>query len=217
MSGLESRLQAVDGVEAIELELGDAGLEGITVRLAEGADEGTVLDGVRRLLVAYGTKPRQMLADEPFPAPGGPATETRPSEPGAREEAIAEPADDAGTAAGIALGSGPDGGSIQLEIVPGTDGESAVVVLSTGEESVRRHVPAASRAIVQAVIDAGAELTHREPPTVIGLNVSRIGGLRILTVIVTDQGASPVVCTASVVERDWAGALMDVLTQVLDG
>ena len=62
MTGLRSRLEALDGVDSIELELGDDGLEGITVRLAEGADEMSVLDGVRRLLVAYGTRSARILA-----------------------------------------------------------------------------------------------------------------------------------------------------------
>jgi hypothetical protein len=48
MTGLRNRIQAVEGVESIELELGDEGLEGITVRLAEGADEVAVLEGIRR-------------------------------------------------------------------------------------------------------------------------------------------------------------------------
>jgi hypothetical protein len=67
VTGLRSRLEALDGVDSIELELGDDGLEGITVRLAEGADEMSVLDGVRRLLVAYGTRSARILLLLPEP------------------------------------------------------------------------------------------------------------------------------------------------------
>lgn len=243
MNGLESRLQAVDGVESIELELGDSGLEGITVTLAEGADEGAVLEGVRRLLVAYGTKtPRQAEAEEPVEPPEG-VTVARPprfgepppdateaddaSQAGADSDVEAERAREPVTvyestqanrsATGVALGTAPDGELIHLEVRQGGDATTALVSVAKSGRAVRRQVPASPKAIIQAVIDAGAELTGRAPISVIGLNVSTIDRMRILTVIVGNHGTSPTVCTASVVESDWPAALVDILGQVLRG
>jgi hypothetical protein len=241
VSGLESRLQAVEGVESIELELGESGLEGITVRLAPDADEGAVLDGVRRLLVAYGTKvPRQVPANGP-PADeghegGGVAVQAPPRygeeppgepDPEESEREGADPQDEAPSvtvyestaenrnANGVALGTAPDGDLIHLEVGPGGDHSSALVAVSKSGRVVRRQIPASPKAIIQAVIDAGAELTGSDPISVIGMNVSSVGSMRILTVIVGNHGSSPKVCTASVVESDWPAALIDILGQVL--
>ena len=56
MTGLEDRLRKVVGVTDIVVELGAEGLEGIRVRLSEGAEESEVLEEIRRILVAYGLK-----------------------------------------------------------------------------------------------------------------------------------------------------------------
>lgn len=252
MNGLESRLQAVEGVESIELELGESGLEGITVKLAEGADEEAVLDGVRRLLVAYGTKtPRQVPAPPPAEAagerngsdqgvaverpsrfgesPDGPDAADAPDAPtGDSTDGESESGDDDTVtvyesteanrnATGVALGTAPDGELIHLEVGPGGDTTTALVSVAKSGRAVRRQVPASPKAIIQAVIDAGAELTGRDPISVIGLNVSTIDRMRVLTVIVGNHGSAPKVCTASVVESDWPSALVDILTQVLRG
>lgn len=57
--GLEDRLRKVQGVADITVELGDVGLESIRVRIDEGTDEASVLDEIRRILVAYGLKSRR--------------------------------------------------------------------------------------------------------------------------------------------------------------
>lgn len=62
--GLEDRLRRVSGVADITVDLGEAGLESIRVRIDEGTDEATVLDEIRRILVAYGLKSRK--ADRPI-------------------------------------------------------------------------------------------------------------------------------------------------------
>lgn len=59
MMGLEDRLRRVQGVADITVELGDAGLESIRVRINEGTDEASVLDEIRRILVAYGLRSRK--------------------------------------------------------------------------------------------------------------------------------------------------------------
>ena len=59
MIGLEDRLRRVQGVADITVELGDAGLESIRVRVDEGTDEASILDEIRRILVAYGLKSRK--------------------------------------------------------------------------------------------------------------------------------------------------------------
>lgn len=64
MIGLEDRLRRVSGVSDITVELGEEGLESIRVRINEGTEEATVLDEIRRILVAYGLKSRK--ADRPI-------------------------------------------------------------------------------------------------------------------------------------------------------
>lgn len=65
ITGLRQRLEGVDGVRGIELELGEDGLSGIKVKLSEGADEAIVLERVRSLLVTYGFRHTQPPAPEP--------------------------------------------------------------------------------------------------------------------------------------------------------
>jgi hypothetical protein len=56
VGSLQHRLQNLEGVAAIELDLADAGLAGIKVTLNEGADETQVLERIRSLLVTYGLR-----------------------------------------------------------------------------------------------------------------------------------------------------------------
>lgn len=219
MTGLRSRLEALDGVDSIELELGDDGLEGITVRLAEGADEMSVLDGVRRLLVAYGTRSARILAASGAEVAGSP--------PPVSHEVIdvdAEPSEMVSEPPVTVVSSGeheaamvtPEGERIELSIAPAGDRSTSQVVYSRGERTVRRQVPSSARAIVQAVIDAAAELAGRDPISVIGLNLSAIEGMRVLTVIVGNHATAPKVSTVSVVESNWPAALLEVAAQVLE-
>lgn len=219
MNGLRSRLQALEGVESIELELGEDGLEGITVRLAKGADEMTVLEGVRRLLVAYGTRSARILATSGAEVAGSP--------PPATHEVIdvdAAPSEMVGEPPVTVVSSGeaeaamvtPEGERIELSIAPAGDRSAAQVVYSRGGRSLRRQVPSSARAIVQAVIDAAAELAGRDPISVIGLNLSAIEGMRVLTVIAGNHATVPKVSTVSVVERNWPAALLEITAQVLE-
>lgn len=54
MTGLEERIRKVPGVADVTVELGEAGIEGLRIRVGPGADEAAVLSEVRRVLVAYG-------------------------------------------------------------------------------------------------------------------------------------------------------------------
>lgn len=213
VKGLESRLQRVDGVAAIELELGVDGLEGITVRLDEGADESAVLESVRRLLVAYGTKPQR-----------GPSTSfSEPSAPpGSRTSDVVDLVEIEDLGIGDRAGAGGSsarreiaGGTVDLTVGPAADG-AALVVLERDGRVARRQVPGSAKAIVQAVIDAAAELWEREPVSVMGINLSSVDNSRILTVIAGDYGSSPRVSTTSVVGDDWPSAILDILAQVLE-
>jgi hypothetical protein len=58
VNGLERRLRQVEGVADLTIELGDAGLEGIRVRIHEGSDESEVMEDIRRILIAYGLRSR---------------------------------------------------------------------------------------------------------------------------------------------------------------
>lgn len=81
MMGLEDRLRRVSGVADLTIELGDEGLESIRVRIDEGTDEATVLDEIRRILVAYGLRSRRTDApkgDDTSRLVGTGERETRP-------------------------------------------------------------------------------------------------------------------------------------------
>jgi hypothetical protein len=56
ITGLRQRLENLEGVAAIQLELAETGLSGIKVTLAEGADEASVLERIRSMLVTYGLR-----------------------------------------------------------------------------------------------------------------------------------------------------------------
>ncbi|MGQ0849446.1 MAG: hypothetical protein ACT4OP_10065 [Actinomycetota bacterium] len=56
ITGLRQRLENLEGVAGIQLELAEGGLSGIRVTLSEGADEALVLERVRAMLVTYGLR-----------------------------------------------------------------------------------------------------------------------------------------------------------------
>lgn len=236
MTGLRSRLAAVPGVESVELDLGDDGLQGINVRISEGADEATVLEGIRRLLVAYGTKLPSETTVAAYPGPASqdddevdeavldsPAAGGRPGADvidldqlsASDDAADHDPADDDDAGPHHARLITENGALAELSILPVSDGSVAQVSLEWDGRTGRRQVPASARAVIQAVIDLGAELVGHDPISVIGTNLSTIGGSRVLTVIAGNHGAAPRVCTSSVVKHDWPSALLEVLSQVL--
>ena len=64
VTGLRQRLENLEGVASIHLELAETGLSGIRVTLIEGADEAHVLEKIRSMLVTYGLRsPGRFEAD----------------------------------------------------------------------------------------------------------------------------------------------------------
>ena len=64
VTGLRQRLENLEGVASIHLELAETGLSGIRVTLIEGADEAHVLEKIRSMLVTYGLRsPGRLEAD----------------------------------------------------------------------------------------------------------------------------------------------------------
>ena len=226
MTGLKSRLESVPGVESIELELGDDGLEGITIRLADDADELAVLEGVRRLLVAYGTRSPKVLATAGVASTPRSANGHHPDEPPHHEvlDVDRSPSEIVAPAPVKVVSSGATsatlltqtGDRVELSVTPAGEQSVAQVVFTKGERTVTRQVPSSARAIVQAVLDMTAETSGREPMTVIGLNLSAIEGVRVLTVIAGNEGTTPRVSTVSVVESNWPAALLEVALQMLE-
>ena len=56
VTGLRQRLENLEGVASIHLELAETGLSGIRVTLTDGADEAHVLEKIRSMLVTYGLR-----------------------------------------------------------------------------------------------------------------------------------------------------------------
>lgn len=88
IGGLRQRLENLEGVAGIHLELAESGLSGIRVSLADGADEASVLERIRSLLVTYGLRTPTPVTAEPEPIPGeSPVTTViRPEGEGMRVE-----------------------------------------------------------------------------------------------------------------------------------
>lgn len=66
VTGLRQRLENLEGVASIHLELAETGLSGIRVTLIEGADEAHVLEKIRSMLVTYGLRSPGRLEADPF-------------------------------------------------------------------------------------------------------------------------------------------------------
>jgi hypothetical protein len=96
VTGLRQRLENLDGVASIHLELAETGLSGIRVTLVEGADESQVLEKIRSMLVTYGLRsPTRLEQGPPEPASEKPKAEQiethiRPEGDGMRVEVRGE-------------------------------------------------------------------------------------------------------------------------------
>jgi hypothetical protein len=94
--------------------------------------------------------------------------------------------------------------TVTTSIAP--DGEGMRVDVSDGEHNVTRVVEATPLAAAQAVAEGRAELSGREPPSVLWVGLDRVGEWRILTVLMRREGQLPTV-GASLVTSGWATAL----------
>lgn len=73
VTGLRQRLENLEGVASIHLELAETGLSGIRVTLIDGADEAHVLEKIRSMLVTYGLRsPGRLEHDVSKTAPEAP-------------------------------------------------------------------------------------------------------------------------------------------------
>lgn len=63
IAGLRQRLENLEGVASIQLELADTGLSGIRVTLSEGAEEAMVLERIRAMLVTYGLRAPEPITE----------------------------------------------------------------------------------------------------------------------------------------------------------
>lgn len=152
VNGLAGRLRQVDGVEDVELDVGEGGIDGIRVRLEEGTDEMGVLDQIHKLLAAYGLRTRRLpVAVSRGPAPRG----------------FARP-------------------GLAIEAVP-VDGELEVRLRGEGRAVIRRGDPTPEGA-VGAMAAAVAGWQGRSEPRVGGVAIRRIGGHRVLTVVLDHAG-----------------------------
>ena len=154
VNGLERRLRQVEGVADLTIELGDAGLEGIRVKIHEGSDESDVMEDIRRILVAYGLRSRSDAhgvgipdLDNDPPAngdagPPDPPPRVRPSEQG-----------------------------LIVEVGSGTH---------TVSEQGERSPLGAAEAMVRAV----AKWRGLEPPSRIAFALDELDGERVITFLV---------------------------------
>lgn len=91
ITGLRQRLENLEGVAGIQLELADTGLSGIRVTLTEGADEAIVLERIRSMLITYGLRsPGPVTTTNPQPETDRIRTSIRPEGDGMRVEISAE-------------------------------------------------------------------------------------------------------------------------------
>lgn len=91
ITGLRQRLENLEGVAGIQLELADTGLSGIRVTLTEGADEAVVLERIRSMLITYGLRsPGPVTTTTTQRDPERIRTSIRPEGDGMRVEVSAE-------------------------------------------------------------------------------------------------------------------------------
>ncbi|MDX1468631.1 MAG: hypothetical protein R3258_04770 [Acidimicrobiia bacterium] len=148
--GLASRIEDIPGVAGVTVDLTESG-GGINVRLAPGADESAVMEKVRGLLAAYGTKPSPEVGARVVPT-----------------KALREP-----------VGPGePVGLGVDLRITP-IEGGARVEVATPNIRSFRI-VPANPTAIAQGVADAWSQVTGRVPVEISSVTLDDDGLLEVV-------------------------------------
>lgn len=203
MTGLEDRLRKVVGVTDIVVELGAEGLEGIRVRLSEGAEESEVLEEIRRILVAYGLKAtgrrgRGAQAIPPLelgiemPAPDGEA----PGDPVSPEPA-----------------SEDDPGSVPSATILPVDGR-LVARLEHGPRIVEATAEATPLGATEAMIRATADWRGSRIPDRIAVDRLDIDGIDVVVLVARRDDL--VVSASSVVAPDLAAALAEAARSIMD-
>jgi hypothetical protein len=153
VNGLERRLRQVEGVADLTIELGDAGLEGIRVKINEGSDESEVMEGIRRILVAYGLRSRSQTNEVGIPDLGN-----EPSVNG--DSALPEASPNVR----------PSEQGLIVEVGSGTHTVSEV-----GERS--------PVGVADAMVRAVAKWKGVEPPSRIALALDELDGERVITLL----------------------------------
>ncbi len=159
MTGLEDRLRGIPGILGITIELGEEGLEGIRVRLEEGAEESGVLEEIRRILIAYGLKPRGGGPGSRIPLP-----EILPDAPD------------------IALSEDP---SVAIRGV----GNMVEVVLSDANHRVVRRSDASALGSAEAMVRAVSDWFRLPLPDRVAVARDVLDGENVVTVLVRRSGS----------------------------
>lgn len=206
MTGLEDRLRKVAGVTDIVVELGDEGLRGIRVRLTEGAQEGDVLEEIRRILVAYGFKATGRRGRGPVPIPSlelglepDPEPAKAPEPPAPTADVPPEPA--------------VERRSMPRSVIMPVNGR-LVARVTDGYRTVEATAEATPLGASEAMIRATAEWRGSRIPSRIAVDRLDIDDADV--VILVARRDESVVSAASVVSGDLAGALAEASASILD-
>jgi len=203
MTGLEDRLRKVVGVTDIVVELGAEGLEGIRVRMSEGAEESEVLEEIRRILVAYGLKAtgrRRRNAQAIPPLELG--VEIPPSD----VEAPEGPASSEPDFSGIS-------GSLPSAAILPIDGR-LVARLEDGDRTVEATAEATPLGATEAMIRATADWRGARIPDRIAVDRLDIDGTDVVVLVARRDDL--VASASSVVSPDLAAALAEAASSIMD-
>lgn len=203
MTGLEDRLRKVVGVTDIVVELGAEGLEGIRVRLSEGAEESEVLEEIRRILVAYGLKSsgRRGRGTQAIP----------PLELGIEMPLLDEEAPDDGSSRESE--SGAVSGSLPKATIRPIEGR-LVARLEDGYRTVEASAEATPLGATEAMIRVTAEWRGARIPHRIAVDRLDIDGTDV--VVLVARRDNDVVSASSVVDPDLAAALAEAAFSIMD-
>ncbi len=204
MTGLEDRLRKVAGVTEIIVELGDEGPRGIRVRLTEGAQEGDVLEEIRRILVAYGLKATGRRGHNASSIPSLElGADSSSSEPESSVHAVVRPPDEPGRT------HQPR----PTAVIAPINGR-LVAKLTDGYRTVEATAEATPLGASEAMIRALAEWRGSRIPSRIAVDRLDIDDADV--VVLVARRDDTVVSAASVVSDDLAGALADAASSILD-
>lgn len=203
MTGLEDRLRKVIGVTDIVVELGAEGLEGIRVRLSEGAEESEVLEEIRRILVAYGLKAtgRRGRGAQAIPPLELGIDMPPPGEEASEGAVLAEPASE--------NVSDPQPSARILPI----DGK-LVARLEDGSRTVEATAEATPLGATEALIRATADWRGAQVPDRIAVDRLDIDGIDVVVLVARRDDL--VVSASSVVAPDLAAALAEAAAGIMD-